>query len=141
MTYLILFLLIAAFLGGVIGWLFRGSCKKVLDSTNNKWSQKLMKNNSRWNEKIEKVKRDYAKSISNLNQEHLFIKNLLYKKETKQTIEKANWKKEREKLIKNNDNNLIHLNRELSIMRKKINIIQIEIKIKEKQLLNTNIDN
>jgi hypothetical protein len=151
MNHLIIFSLLAGLLGTVIGWLIRGSCKKLIQENEDKWREKLHKNETKHEYKIKKVKSNYAKHISKLNQKLLFMHDVLDKKEklqekTEGEIEKSYrkelkqkenlWKRKRERLITNNDNNVIYLNRELSLMRKKLQILQSE----EKRVLSTNIE-
>lgn len=143
MIYLTICPLVAAFIGALIGWVLKGDCQKEIIINNNDWNEKLKKNDNQWNYEINNLKKDYNRNISNLNQKLLFNQSILEKHESQLKKEKANWRKiqnsweaKKERLISNNDNNLIYLNKELTIIRKKIQ----NLKLEGEKILNINME-
>ena len=129
---ILLCLLIAGFIGLVIGWLLRGWYRNKHLEKHQESILNLNENNDRWSKRIEMEKNKHADTIKHLNQELIEVKKKLLTAEIKnrssQTI-KEQTKIRLKEMESNYTNKIAQLSQELSTSKKKLTIVIKEIKI------------
>jgi len=77
LTQISLYLLIAGFIGLIVGWLLRGNGSSKLLENDKKWKEKLKEEERKWNEKIETLMNEKKVAIQNSQDELIRTKELL----------------------------------------------------------------
>ncbi len=138
MTYLLiqisLYLLIAGFIGLIVGWLIRGNCSSKLLDNDQRWEEKLEEEEKNWNNQIETLMNDQQVALKESEKKLSQAKELLSQTKIKHrefaTSAKEHKKDSFSKLKKDNEQleeKVVELQRRLVKSNSELEVVKTQI--------------